>query len=60
MIVLVALVTGGSLERAIVFAVAFFVLATAYSWWSWRGKLAKRAAGGRDVRAGDGTRRDDA
>ena len=59
MIVLVALVTGGSLERALVFAVAFFVLATAYSWWTWRGKLARRAADRRGVTAGDAGGPDD-
>jgi membrane protein implicated in regulation of membrane protease activity len=35
-IVAVAWATGGSLPRAVAFAVAFFVLATAYSWWKWR------------------------
>ncbi len=39
MIVLVAWLTGGSLERAIVYAAGFFVLATAWSWWRWRKRM---------------------
>jgi membrane protein implicated in regulation of membrane protease activity len=39
MIVLVAWLTGGSLGRAVAFAVAFFVVATAWSWSRWRKRL---------------------
>jgi len=38
-VVLVAVLTGGSLERAILIAGVAFVIATAYSWWRWREKL---------------------
>ena len=38
-IVLVAWVTGGSLSRAVFFAVAFFAIATAWSWSRWRKRL---------------------
>ena len=38
-ILLVAWFTGGDLDRAVVIAVAFFVLATAWSWWRWRERL---------------------
>ena len=34
-----ALLTGGDLARAIAVAVAFFVLATAWSWWRFRQRL---------------------
>ena len=39
LIVLVAWVTGGDLGRAVIIAVAFFVLATAWSWSRWRKQL---------------------
>jgi hypothetical protein len=44
--------TGGEMLRALIYAVGFFVIATAFSWWRFRGKLAERArresaAGGR-------------
>ena len=39
LIVLLAAVTGGGLVRALVIAVAFFVLATAWSWWRFRSRL---------------------
>jgi Flp pilus assembly protein TadB len=35
--------TGGGLVRAIVVAVGFFLVATAFSWWRFRVKLAERA-----------------
>ena len=38
-VVLVAVLTGGSLERAILIAGVAFVIATVYSWWRWREKL---------------------
>ena len=46
LIVLVAWVTGGGLGRAFGFAAAFFVLATGWSWWRWRERLAEHRAGG--------------
>ena len=42
-IVIVAWATGGSLRNAIGWAVAFFVLAVAWSIYAWRGRL-RRAA----------------
>ena len=39
MIVVFALLTGGSLSRALVWAAAFFVAATAWSYWRWRERL---------------------
>jgi hypothetical protein len=39
LIVLVAWATAGDLGRAVGFAVGFFVLATAWSWWRWRQRL---------------------
>ena len=38
-IVVVAAATGGSLVRAVLFAVAFFALATAWSWYRWRERV---------------------
>ena len=40
LIPVLAQLTGGDLTRAVVFAIAFFVLATAWSWWRWHGRLA--------------------
>ena len=40
-ILVVAWITGGSVARAVVFAVAAFVGATAWSWWRWRERLAQ-------------------
>ena len=34
--------TGGGMWRAVIVAVAFFVLATAFSWYRFRSKLAER------------------
>ena len=60
-IVLVAWVTGGGIARAVGFAVGYFVLATAYSTWRWRQRLAEerrkqerraRRPGGRPARRG--------
>jgi Flp pilus assembly protein TadB len=42
-VVLVAWVTGGSLRRAIVVAVAFYVLASLWSVWRLRGRRARAA-----------------
>ena len=41
-VVAVALATGGGLARALVVAVGFFVVATAWSWWKFRDKLAQQ------------------
>jgi Flp pilus assembly protein TadB len=41
-VVVVALVTGGDLSRALVIAAAFFVVATGWSWWRFRERLAQR------------------
>jgi membrane protein implicated in regulation of membrane protease activity len=41
LIVLVSWATGGNLGRALVFAALFFVVATAWSWWRFRQRLAK-------------------
>ena len=40
LIVLVAWATAGRLDRAFGYAVGFFVLATGWSWWRWRQRLA--------------------
>jgi hypothetical protein len=45
-IVVVAWATAGSLGRAVGFAAGFFVIATSWSWWRWR----ERLAGERDGR----------
>jgi Flp pilus assembly protein TadB len=39
-VVVIALATGGSLGRALVFAVAFFVVATLWGWRNWRNRIA--------------------
>jgi Flp pilus assembly protein TadB len=41
-VVVVALVTGGSIGRALVIAVLFFGVATGWSWWRFRERLAQR------------------
>jgi hypothetical protein len=51
-IVVLAWATGGSLGRAFAVAAAFFVLATAWSFWRWRARLRGPAA-----RAGERSRR---
>jgi hypothetical protein len=43
-IVGLALLTDGNLSRAILYAGVFFVLATGWSWWKWRQRLAEQAA----------------
>ena len=59
LLVLVAWLTGGGIPRAVGFAVGYFVLATAYSSWRWRQRLAEerreqerraRRVGGRPAR----------
>ena len=39
MLVVVAWLTGGGIAKAVGFAVAFFVIATAWSWSRWRKRL---------------------
>jgi hypothetical protein len=41
LIVLISWATGGGLGRAVIFATLFFVLATAWSWWRFRHRVAK-------------------
>jgi membrane protein implicated in regulation of membrane protease activity len=41
LIVLVSWATGGAFGRALVFAALFFVVATAWSWWRFRQRLAR-------------------
>ena len=41
-IVIVAVVTGGGLVRALAYAFGFWVLATAYGMWRWHSKLRER------------------
>ena len=36
-------ITDGEMVRALIYAVGFFVIATAFSWWRFRAKLAARA-----------------
>ena len=38
-IVVVAAATGGSILRALLFALGFFALATGWSWYRWRARL---------------------
>ena len=40
LLVLVAYLTAGDLERAVVVAAGYFVIATAWSWWSFRRRIA--------------------
>ena len=44
LLVVVAWLTGGDALRAILAAVAFFVAATAWSWWKFRGRIKRRDA----------------
>jgi Flp pilus assembly protein TadB len=41
LIVLISWLTGGDPGRAFAFAVAYFVLATAWSWWRFRQRLGR-------------------
>jgi uncharacterized membrane protein len=41
LIVLISWATGGGLGRAVVFAILYFVLATAWSWWRFSKRLAE-------------------
>ena len=38
-IVVISLLTGGGLKRALAFAVVFFLVATAWSFWRWRERI---------------------
>ena len=40
-----AWLTGGDLSVAVIVAIAFFLLATAWSWWRFRQRIADHAAG---------------
>ena len=42
-VVVLAIVTGGSVARGIFYAVVFFVLATSWSWYSVRRRLREQA-----------------
>jgi len=42
-IVIVALLTAGGIVRALVIAAAFFVVATAWSWWRFRERLERES-----------------
>ena len=55
-IVLVAWLTGGGIGKAIAIAAVFFVAATAWSFWQWRGRLrrARHDADARRERVEDG------
>jgi membrane protein implicated in regulation of membrane protease activity len=39
LVVIFAIVTGGSAVRAVIIAVFVFVVATAWGWWRWRQRL---------------------
>ena len=43
LILLIAFLTGGELGRAILFAIGFLVLATAWNWWRIRQRLERGA-----------------
>jgi len=43
-LLLVAWLTGGSLDRALGWAAIYFVAATAWGWWSFRRRLEREAA----------------
>jgi membrane protein implicated in regulation of membrane protease activity len=44
-IIVVAPLTGGGFARAVVFAVVFFVAATAWSWWRYRRRVETEGRG---------------
>ena len=54
LLVVVASLTGGEVVRAILVAVVFFVIATAWSWWKFHGRIRERDAA-RAAAAGDGS-----
>jgi hypothetical protein len=57
-IVVVAWATAGGLGRAVGFAAGFFVIATSWSWWRWRERLAGKRRNGRRVATSRRTRRE--
>jgi hypothetical protein len=44
LLLLVAWLTGGSLARAVIYAIGFFLIATAWNWWRFRQRLAREEA----------------
>jgi Flp pilus assembly protein TadB len=42
-VVVVSILTGGSILRSVVVAVGFFLVATAYSWWRFRRRLERES-----------------
>jgi membrane protein implicated in regulation of membrane protease activity len=44
MVVILSLATGGSLARAVIIAVLVYVVATVWSWRTWRNRLRERDA----------------
>jgi membrane protein implicated in regulation of membrane protease activity len=44
-IVVVSAVTGGGVAKGLVIGIAFFVAATAWSWWRFRERLAQERSG---------------
>jgi hypothetical protein len=44
LLLVVAWLTGGNVVRAVIYAVAFFLIATAWNWWRFRQRLAREAA----------------
>jgi hypothetical protein len=45
-VLVVGLLTSGDVLKTLVLALAFFVAATAYSWWQFRRRLEQQGAGG--------------
>jgi hypothetical protein len=44
LLLVVAWLTGGSVVRALFYAVGFFLIATAWNWWRFRQRLEREAA----------------
>ena len=44
LLLLTAWLTGGQLGRALVFGIGYFVIATVWSWWRFRARIAEEAA----------------
>jgi hypothetical protein len=61
LLVAVAWVTGGDALRAMLVALVFFVVATAWSWWKFRGRISRRDAAASSLPAdlGDGPHPED-
>ena len=57
LIVLVAWVTAGDVGTAVIVAVGFFVLATAWSFWRWRKRLEEERRKGERRRGGSAAHR---